>query len=131
MGIEFLYRVTKTSILSGLIVSLMVATRLGWDAGVGFLAGCGWSLVNVHLIRRLVTLICDDDRRRWMIAGVTVAKVPLMYGIGFLMLYVMKLPLWAALMGFLWPLIVIALKSVARIFLRMDGPSDGLGVQKN
>jgi hypothetical protein len=120
--------VRKTSIAAGLVVSLAVLAYRGPYPAAGFAAGCAWSLVNLHLIRLLVLLVADDPRkRRLRIAAVLLLKVPVLYGIGYILLSAARLEALWLLAGFGWPLLVVVLKAAGRLLLGLDAKRSPMG----
>ncbi len=117
---DFLRRVRKSSMVLGLILSIPIATSLGWQAAVAWLAGAAWSLVNLaaiaSIVRRVLTL---EPRDRAEIAKALAIKFPLLYLAGFGILAA-GLPITWVLAGFAWPFAVMILKAAGRIYLRMD-----------
>ena len=123
MGLEFLDRVRKTAIVSGLIVALIVLVYLGWPFAGAFALGCAWSLINIHVIRVLVRLVLFDPKEhQFQIAAVMIFKIPLLYGIGFLLLWCGWFPAVGLLAGFGWPLLIAFLKAGGRLLLGLDDP---------
>jgi len=96
-----------------------------WDVatGAGWLIGCAWSLVNFYFIGVIVRIVLSRARySRLRAAVVLLIKVPVLYGIGFVLLASGWFPVVALLAGFVWPLIVSMLKILARTIMRMDEP---------
>jgi hypothetical protein len=123
VGFEFLKRVRKTTVLTSLFLFIPVAAYLGVAAGVSWLAGCAWTLVNLVAIGWLVETLCArGEARRMRLVLIALVKVPVLYAVGFLLLRSNYLPLFPMLAGFLWPLLVIMLKILGRALLRMDDP---------
>ena len=54
MGLEFLARVRRSSIVAGLVVTLAVAAAAPYALAGGFAAGVAWSLVNLALLQFVV-----------------------------------------------------------------------------
>jgi hypothetical protein len=121
VGFEFLDRVRRTSVATGLIVSLAVWIYAG-PAGAGaFLLGCAWSLLNIHLLRILVRLAVNDPKsQKLRIGAVLILKVPVLYGVGYLLIETKWLPVVGLLAGFVWPMTVVTLKAVGRLVLGLD-----------
>lgn len=115
-----LNRVRKTSIILGLVMAAPLATTFGLMAAAGWLAGIAWSLFNLAALASLVRMVMADKTDRAAITAVSAIKFPLLYGAGFVMLGVLKLPAlwWAA--GFTWPLFVAVMKSLGRLYLGLD-----------
>ena len=121
MGFEFLDRVRRTSVATGLIVSLVVWMYIGPGAAGAFVLGCAWSLLNIHLLRVLVRLVVDDPKSHNLrVAAILFLKVPVLYGAGYLLLQTGRLPVVGLLAGFAWPLSVITLKAAGRLILGLD-----------
>jgi hypothetical protein len=121
MGLEFLVRVRKTSILLGLITAPVIATYFGIGSGGAWLAGIAWSLINLHCIAELVKLIVTNRKRRYAsIAILMAAKFPLLYAAGYLLLESGVLPVMGLLAGFAWPLFVTTMKALGRAALKLD-----------
>lgn len=120
MGLEFLHRVRRTAVITGLILFPVITLYLGLAAGVAWVLGVAWSLVNIYFIGLLVRFTyVDGKKRRLRAVLILLVKVPVLYFVGFLLLR-SSLPDIALLAGFMWPLSVIALKSAARLILKLD-----------
>ena len=118
MGLEFLARVRRTSILLGAVASLVLASYFGMARGLGMLAGLAWSLVNLLLLEKLVTGTTGEARGT--VAGVRRTAVgllgmPLLFVAGALLLQ--KLPALWLVIGFSVPLAVIVLKAATLLLL--------------
>ena len=121
MGHDLLRRVTKTSVITGLLLFWVFVVYWDVAAGVGWLLGCAWSLVNLFFLALLVrTMMSRGPNRRLRLGLILMVKVPVLYGIGFVLLAGGWVPLVALLAGFVWPLLVITLKLLGRALLRMD-----------
>lgn len=127
MGLEFLTRVRKTSIISGAVVTLIMFVYAGHAAAVAFALGCAWSLVNLHVILLLVRLVVNDpENHKIRIAVVMMIKVPALYAAGYFLLTTGYMPVMALLSGFVWPLFVVFLKAGGRLILGLDNPKRDL-----
>jgi hypothetical protein len=96
-----------------------------WDiaAGIGWLLGLAWSVVNLYLIGLIVqTMLSRGPIRKLRIALVMIVKLPVLYAVGFVLLSSAWFPIASLLAGFIWPLVVIVLKVLGRAILRMDEP---------
>jgi F-type H+-transporting ATPase subunit a len=60
VGLEFLVRVRRSTLVLAALGALLVMTYAGWRAGVGTAAGALWSLANLWLIERLVVAITEQ-----------------------------------------------------------------------
>jgi hypothetical protein len=119
VGIEFLQRVRRTSVVSGLICFAAITTYLGFPAGAGFVVGCGWSLLNLFFIGLLVKALLKKQSRMRLIV-VAFVKIPVLYGFGFLLMRTGYFPLTLMVAGFTWPFIIITLKALGRFILKLD-----------
>lgn len=122
MGLEFLQRVTKTSVITGALLFAVITTYLGFSAGTAWIAGCAWSLVNLYFISLFVRTLVANGRRVRMIL-IALVKVPVLYALGYLLIWTGYFPLELLLAGFMWPLMVITLKAMGRLILRLDNRS--------
>jgi hypothetical protein len=119
VGLEFLKRVRRTSIITGLVLFAVITTYVGFPAGAAWTVGCAWSLVNLFFIGLFVkTLAARNSRVRMVL--IALVKVPVLYAVGFFVISVGYFPLPLLLAGFMWPLLVITLKSLGRLVLRLD-----------
>lgn len=125
MDHDFLRRVRTTSVITGLALAWCIAVRWDFDAGVGWLLGCTWSLVNLYAITLVMRVTLSGERSRIRLLLVLAVKLPVLYGMGFFLLAIDRFPVIALLAGFTWPLLVIALKLLGRAVLRMDRRSSG------
>ena len=112
---------------TGIVIALVLWARFDPAWAVAFVAGCAWSLVNVHLLRVLVGfLVAHTGGRKLKIVAVLVAKLPVLYGAGYLLLDSGRLPIAGLLVGFAWPLSVVVLKAAGRLILGLDRAARGL-----
>jgi hypothetical protein len=123
VGFEFLKRVRNTTVLTALVIALFVVAYWQFAAGVAWLTGCAWSLANLYAIGLLVnTLLARGKTPRVRVVVLVLAKVPVLYAIGFALLSTDWLPLTFLLAGFTWPIAVIVLKVFGRALLKLDDP---------
>jgi hypothetical protein len=121
MGLEFLGRVRKTSVITALLLFWVVVVYWNAAAGVAWLLGCLWSLINIYFIGLLVRTMTSPGSKRLRLTLIFLVKVPVLYAVGYVLLTKGRLPLVALLAGFMWPLLVITLKVLGRAVLRLDG----------
>jgi hypothetical protein len=154
VGLEFIDRVRKTTLVTGVVIALVLWAHFGVWPAAAFLAGVAWSLVNIHVLRLLIVELAagaparepragapacarpgseprigDGGRpaRKLRVAVLLLLKLPVLYGAGYLLLGTGRLPVAGLLGGFAWPLLVIVLKAAGRLILGLDrsGPSYG------
>ena len=121
MGFEFLIRTRKTSVLTALVLSPVIAFYVNVGSAGGFVIGCAWSLVNLHVIGLLIGSIVEgSERNKTRVTLIALIQAPVLYAAGFVALSVGVFPVISLLAGFLWPLFIITLKAMGRMVLRLD-----------
>jgi len=128
MDLAFLARVRKASMIFGGIAAVPVAVYWGLPMGCAWVAGLAWSLVNLFFIGEVVTnVITAEDRDLSRIVIAVAIKFPVLYAVGFALLWVKWLPVIGLVCGFSWPFFVIMMKAFGRAYLRMDERTNGEG----
>ena len=118
---DLLRRVRKTSLIVGLVMAIPVAFYIGWLPGTAFVAGMVWSLANLMAIHSIVSrVLTNEPRDKRAIVLAMGIKFPVLYAAGAAMLVLLKLPVMWWMAGFGWPFFVAVMKSVGRIYLRLD-----------
>jgi hypothetical protein len=118
---DLLRRVRKTSILLGLVMAIPLAFYIGWLQATAWMAGIAWSLANLAVIRSIVArMLMDGPRDKRALVLAAVVKFPVLYGAVALMLAVLELPVMWWMAGFSWPFFVAVMKSLGRMYLRLD-----------
>lgn len=118
MGLEFLARVRRSTIVLGAVAGLMVATYAGPLLGLALALGTAWSIVNLFLLEKLVVAITSPDRgtppavKR---AAFAIGGMAALFGAGGVLL--LQLDPVFLLAGFLVPFAVIVLKAASTILL--------------
>jgi hypothetical protein len=121
MDLEFLKRVQKTSIISGLLLAVFISFYWGLDNGGGWVMGLAWSLFNLHFISSVITNVFTNEKRDIPVILVALfVKFPVLYVSGFLLLKSGHLALTGLAAGFTWPFFVIMMKGLGRYYLKMD-----------
>ncbi|MCZ6767212.1 MAG: hypothetical protein O7D32_09820 [bacterium] len=121
MGFEFLRRVHRTSIISGLVLFSVASTYLGFTVGASLALGCLWSLANIFVIEILVKQVTTPGpTNRLRVTLVFLVKVPALYGIGALLLSTGFFSIKGLVLGFSWPLAVIVLKVLGLAIVRAN-----------
>lgn len=121
MDLEFLKRVRKTSIVSGLVIAVFISFYWGLDHGGGWVLGIVWSLFNLHFLSSVITNVFTNEKRDIpMILVALFVKFPVLYVLGYLLLKSGRLTLIGLAAGFTWPFFVITMKGLGRHYLKMD-----------
>ncbi len=112
----FLNRVGVASLVFVGLGGLFGAYSLGWRWGAGFAAAGIWSVLNLKALQHLVGLsLRPSGRRPGPIIGAMLIKLPVLYGIGGLIVVKGGLPLGSLLFGLAVPTFVMVLKAGGRI----------------
>lgn len=128
MDLAFLARVRRMSIITAAIISIPVATYWGIGMGAAALAGVAWSLINLFFIGQVIkNVITAEERDLTRILVAVFIKFPVLYTLGFLLLWLEQLPVIGLVAGFTWPFVVMVLKAIGRAYLKMDEGSNGEG----
>jgi len=121
MDLDLLARVRKSASIFGGVIAIPFATYFGIGEGIAWLCGIAWSLVNLYFITALARdVITLEKRPVRRIVLTLLVKFPVLYGLGFVMLAALRLPLVWLVAGFTWPFFVLMLKALGRAWLRLD-----------
>lgn len=124
MDADLLRRVRRTSIVLGLVMAVPLAFYIGWLQSTAWIAGIAWSLANLAIIRSIVArVLMDGPRDKRALALAMAVKFPVLYGTLAVMLAVLGLPVMWWMAGFIWPFFVAVMKSLGRMYLRLDETS--------
>lgn len=118
MGLEFLARVRRSSIVAGLVVTLAVAAAAPYALAGGFAAGVAWSLVNLALLQFVVVTMTGPERgtgAAFKRLGLAFAGSLVLFAAGAFLLT--KLPIMALAAGFTFPFLVMVLKAASAALL--------------
>ena len=119
MGLEFLARVRRSSIVAGLVVTLAVAAAAPYALAGGFAAGVAWSLVNLALLQFVVVTMTGPERgtgAAFKRLGLAFAGSLVLFAAGAFLLT--KLPIAALAAGFTFPFLVMVLKAASAALLQ-------------
>ncbi len=122
MGLEFLVRVRRTSLVTGFLGALAAFAYVSTSTGLGFTAGLIWSLFNLGLIEQVVLGMTSADRgSRPAITRIALgfAGSLALFAAGWWLL--LKLPAIALVSGFTLPFGIIVLKAASRMVI--DSPA--------
>jgi F-type H+-transporting ATPase subunit a len=119
MGLDFLARVRRTSLLAGLVAALIAGSSFTLVSGLGVAAGAAWSLLNLVALESIVTGLVGarlgrDHSMRSVALGA--AGTLALFIVGALLLT--QLPTIALMVGFLIPFAVLVLKASSLLLLQ-------------
>ncbi len=111
MGPEELGRLIKHALAVTLLFTAVIWCVSDTYHAVGFAFGGLWSSVNLWALKGLIEEIFQS-RRLWFIALFAQLKLPILYGIGALILITVPLSIVTAVCGFNVPFILIVVESI-------------------
>jgi hypothetical protein len=125
----FLRSVHLASALLGLLLGLFIAFYHDGSWGLGFVLASSWSTANVWALGRLIQLaLRPSGRNGRLIALAALLKIPVLYGLLFLLVTRGGFAAGALLTGFSVPFVVILLKAGGRLLAgssrAVSSPSD-------
>ena len=122
MGIEFIHRVIKTSLVLAALIFLFVTVYYQFRFGAGILAGSAWGCLNLWFLTQLVTEVFSPGQevKKGKVIINAVVKFPLLYAVGYSLLGIFHLPPMSLLIGFTLIFLVMFLKAMGRWILSMN-----------
>jgi hypothetical protein len=121
VGLEFITRVVKTSLVVSLIQLPFISLYFDYRFSLGIVLGCLWGVTNLHFMRSLVVCYTDlSGRNKRRLLLLLVVKVPLLYFGGYLLLRSGLFPILSLVTGFTLIFAVILLKALGRWLLSLD-----------
>lgn len=122
MGIEFIHRVIKTSLVVAILCFLFVTVYYNFKFGAGILAGTIWGSLNLWFLTQLIVEIFSPGKevRKGKVILIAVLKFPLLYAVGFILLRINYFPPLSLVSGFTLIFLVMFLKAMGRWVLSLD-----------
>jgi len=138
MGVEFIHRVIKTSLVLAVLGFLFVTVYYDFKFGGGILAGAIWGCLNLLFLTRLITEVFSpgEEIKKGKVTLIAVVKFPLLYAAGFILLWLEYFPAVSLVIGFSLLFLVMFLKAMGRWILSLDSkkknptPTNQLGRHK-
>jgi hypothetical protein len=122
MGIEFIHRVIKTSLVLAALGFLFVTVCYDFKFGGGILAGAVWGCLNLLFLTHLITEVFTPGKevRKAKVIVIALVKFPLLYLFGFVLLKIDYFPPVSLVSGFTLIFMVMFLKALGRWILSLD-----------
>jgi hypothetical protein len=121
MGIEFINRVIKTSLVVSVIIFVCVTFYYDFKFGSGILVGTGWSCLNLYFLANLIKEALNPQKpKKTKVTLIILVKFPLLYLLGYLILRLNYFPVLSLLSGFTLIFLVIFLKALGRWVLSLS-----------
>ncbi|MFH1335529.1 MAG: ATP synthase subunit I [Candidatus Zixiibacteriota bacterium] len=132
MGIEFIHRVIKTSLVLAVLILLFVTVYYDFKFGAGILAGSAWGCLNLYFMTKLITEIFSPGKevKKRKVVLIAVVKFPLLYLAGYLLFKMNYFPPISLVCGFTLIFLVIFLKAMGRWILSMNKGKDERAVSE-
>jgi hypothetical protein len=136
MGVEFIHRVIKTSLVLAVLGFLFVTVYYDFRFGAGFLSGTVWGCLNLLFLTNLITEVFSPGKEvgKGKVILIAVVKFPLLYTAGYLLLRSRYFPAVSLVSGFTLLFVVMFLKAMGRWVISLDAgrqdktkPADGIG----
>ncbi len=113
MGLDFINRVAKVSIILAAIQFPFVSLYGGWLLAIGIVLGCLWGAANIILIKYIITgVLSPNPSNKVKVLILAAVKFPVLYGLGYLLLKVGYFSPESLVMGFSIIFLVASLKAV-------------------
>ncbi len=122
MGLEFIHRVIKTSLVVSALGFLFVTVYFDFKFGGGILAGAIWCSLNLLFLTHLITEVFTPAKevKKGKVVMIALIKFPLLYAAGYLLLKINFFPAESLLSGFTLIFLVMFLKALGRWILSLD-----------
>ena len=122
MGIEFIHRVIKTSLVVAVLCFLFVTVYYNFKFGAGILAGSVWGCLNLWFLTQLVVEIFSPGKeiKKGKVIVIAVVKFPLLYAAGYFLLKINYFHPIGLVSGFTLIFLVMFLKAMGRWVLSLD-----------
>ena len=122
MGVEFIHRVIKTSLVLAVLGFLFVTVYYDFKFGAGILAGTVWGCLNLLFLTRLITEVFTpgEEVKKGKVIIIALVKFPLLYLCGYVLLKIDYFPAISLLSGFTLIFVVMFLKALGRWILSLD-----------
>lgn len=125
MGIEFIHRVIKTSLILAFLIFLFVTFYYRFDYASGIFVGCGWGCMNLFFLTNLITETTNlkgVNKKRVLL--LVLLKFPLLYLTGYFLLRINYFPVTSLLVGFTLIFAVVLLKALGKMVISLPPKKD-------
>lgn len=131
MGLEFIGRVIKTSLVISVLILIFGSFYYDWCYSLGIAIGLVFNCVNIWLIMELVKhTITPNERNPVAILAFSAVKFPILYLAGYLILKWDIVPVTSLLIGFTLLFGIIVLKVLGRQLINSSWMKSVAGSRK-
>lgn len=121
MDLRFIDRVIKTTLILAAFLFPFFALYIRMNFALAVLFGALWGCLNLLAIRIIVVSLLTPHKKNVTLGLIILlVKLPVLYGIGYLLVTSNYLSIGGLLWGFSGILIVIVLKALGRMYLGLD-----------
>ena len=121
MDLRFIDRVIKSTLILAAILFPFFAIYISMNFALAVILGASWGCLNLLAVRFIVVSLLTPHRKNLSLGLIVLfVKLPVLYGIGYLLITWNYLPIGGLLWGFSGILIVMVLKVLGRLYLGLD-----------
>ncbi|MDH4223901.1 MAG: hypothetical protein OEV55_10235 [candidate division Zixibacteria bacterium] len=118
MGLEFIYRIIRTSLIVAVLFFLFISVYHNFPFGLGLLLGTVWGCLNLFFITQLIIeAVSLKKPSKGKIILILLVKFPLLYFAGYFFLRLKYFPAESLLVGFTLIFAVTFLKALGKVIL--------------
>ena len=118
MGIEFIHRVIKTSLILAFLILIFLTFYYRFDYASGIFLGCGWGCLNLFFLTNLITETTNlEGINKKRVLLLVLLKFPLLYVTGYFLLRINYFPVTSLLVGFTLIFAVVLLKAIGKMVI--------------
>ncbi len=121
MDLQFVDRVIKSTLILAAILFPFFALYISMNFALAVFLGASWGCLNLLALRIIVVSLLTPHKKNYILGLIILfVKLPVLYGIGYLLISWNYLPIGGLVWGFSGILIVMVLKALGRMYLGMD-----------
>jgi hypothetical protein len=118
MGLEFIHRIIRTSLIVSALAFLFVAVYRNFPFGLGLFLGTAWGCLNLFFITQLVVEAFSLKKpSKVKLSLILLVKFPLLYFAGYILLRLKYFPVESLLIGFTLIFLITFLKALGQVVL--------------
>ena len=122
MSLKLVDRIIKSTLIAAAVLFPFLALYISMNFGLSVLFGAIWGTLNLLAIKFVITSLVTKQTRKPLIgAAVLIFKIPVLYGLGYLLVTWDYLSVGGLLWGFSGILITAFLNALSRTVLGLDG----------
>ncbi len=118
MGLEFIARTIRTSLILSVAIFIFGTVYFDWSYSLGISIGLIFNCANLYFIKGIIKhTITPGDRKPLPIFAISIVKFPVLYFAGYLILSADIAPVSSYMIGFVLLFGVIVLKVLGILFV--------------